>query len=63
MRLLNLYKYLTLATLLSGCTDDKPIQVNTWRIDMGLGLEKPIRALHITDIHYHEGQTVFDELL
>lgn len=63
MRLLNLYKYLTLATLLSGCTDDKPIQVNTWRIDMGLGLEKPIRALHITDIHYREGQTVFDELL
>jgi predicted MPP superfamily phosphohydrolase len=30
---------------------------------MGLGLDKPIRALHITDIHYREGQTVFDELL
>ena len=63
MRLLNLFKYLILVTLLSGCTDDQPIQVNTWRIDMGLGLEKPIRALYIADIHYREGQTVFDELL
>ena len=63
MRLLNLFKYLILVSLLSGCTDDQPIQVNTWRIDMGLGLDKPIRALHITDIHYREGQTVFDELL
>jgi predicted MPP superfamily phosphohydrolase len=63
MRLLNLLKYLILVSLLSGCTDDQPIQVNTWRIDMGLGLEKPIRALHITDIHYREGQAVFDELL
>jgi len=63
MRLLNLFKYLFLVSLLSGCTDDQPIQVNTWRIDMGLDLEKPIRALYVTDIHYREGQTVFDELL
>ena len=63
MRPLNLFKYLILVSFLAGCTDDQSIQVNAWRIDMGLGLDKSIRALHITDIHYREGQAVFDELL
>jgi predicted MPP superfamily phosphohydrolase len=50
---------------LSGCgADREPLQVNNWRIDTGQNLTKPIKVLHLSDIHYQEdkGPAVMAEL-
>lgn len=50
---------------LSGCgADREPLQVNNWRIDTGQNLTKPIKVLHLSDIHYQKdtGPAVMAEL-
>lgn len=48
---------------LQACKEDQPILVNTFSIDSALELDKPIKALFISDIHYREGQLVFDNII
>ena len=48
---------------LAACEQDHSILINTFRIESDPPADELIKVLYISDIHYREGQVVFDELV